>query len=384
MRPAVWYGTALALALAVAAPAGGPVGPYAGRPLPLGFDGAPLPPDTGSESEADLIGWLVSSDRAQRAEAQVRLLPRGRSLLPRLETLASGTRDDEERAGLAEFLRIVTVAKLHPSELRGYRELGALAGKPVALGLDLVARFQAGSPAPGLVDELPGGMFDDLPSEPERRLLIEGQDLLRLRDRLAELGGLALPALERLLSSPSALARLQGIALVGALRLRPDSATLEALQWDAREVELDARYAPSDFFRSREGPTRCAVTVYKRAGFLYQHLVRPLRGQRKDTDRAALRAEDALFEWFQAVQRPGRSDFPYQDPPELGDLLNSLRKTGAWEASDEQQYWNQARLVWRVWWREVGPRPEDYDRGTWWELMEGLRRADPQGPARGQ
>lgn len=384
MRPAVGYGAAFALAFVVAASAGGAVGPYAGQALPRQFGATPPQPDVGSQSEEDLLGWLVSSDRPQRAEAQVRLLPLGRSLLPRLEGLASRRRDDEARAGLLEFLKILTSARVHPAELRPYRELAPLAEAPVARGLELVTHFQAENTAPGLVDELPGGPFDPEPSEPEPRLLIEGQDLLRLRDRLAEIGGLALPGLERLLSSPSAIARLQGIVLVGALRLRPDVTTLEVLQWDAREVELDARYAPSAFLRPSEEPARCAVTVYKRAGFLAQHLDRPFRGQRKDSDRAALRAEDALFEWFQAVQRPGRSDFPYQDPPELGDLLNSLRKTGAWEASDEQEYWNHARLVWRVWWRVVGPRPEDYDRGTWWELMEGLRRAAPQGPARGQ
>ncbi|NMO22142.1 hypothetical protein HPC49_36560 [Pyxidicoccus fallax] len=327
-----------------------------------------LRPDTGTQSEEELLGWLVSGDAAQRAEAQARLLPLGESLLPRLELLAVVSRDDEARAGLLEFLQVLTARRVHPDQLQLFPELSAVAAKSVQRGLGLVAYWEVEQAPPGLVEELPVSPCGVGP-QPESKLLIEGRKLLELRDKLGTLGGLARPGLEQLLSSPSPVSRLQGMVLAAALGLRPAPATLARLRVDPGEVELDARYASSAFMPSDGRVFRVKVSLSKRASLLTSRLDAPWREVRND-EPFALRVEDGLMEWFGTVQSPAANDdvYPFRAGPS-GELLNNLRATGAWEATDAQQYWNRARPLWRLWWKHVGPRPDAYDRFHWLALV---------------
>lgn len=379
-----------AAALASAACAAGPpsrgsLGVYAARPSPPaqrlagcagGSDSLPpwswlnpeqLRPDTGLQREEELLGWLIAGDSAQRAEAQVRLLSLGESLLPTLETLATRHRDEEARAGLLEFLRVLTARRVHPDRLGRYPELSALAAESVARGQGLVTSWETQHAPQGLVEEFPVGMCGAGP-QPESKLLIEGLELQGLRDRLGALGGLALPGLERLLASPTAAFRLQAIALVATLKLHPTPEVLERLRQDTREVELDGRYAETLFNPgARLRLYRSKVSLADRASRLARGLVATWREIRED-EAAALRIEDGVIEWFGAVRRPAMDDTMYPYDLEAADLGRGLLGSGGRGATDAQQFWNNVRPFWRLWWKTVGPRPDHYNRGEWFSL----------------
>jgi hypothetical protein len=328
-----------------------------------------LRPDTGSQSDEELLPWLISADRAQRAEAQVRLLPRGASLLPGLEALANRARDDEARSALLEFIQILTRRRVHPDLLGGHPELSALSAKAVARGQGLVAFWEV-EPAPReLIEEQPVALCGN-DGRPVSRLVIEGRRLQELRDKLATLGGLALPGVERLLASPSATVRLQGVVLVAALGLRPSQATLERLRNDPGEVELDARYAASDLaVKAGRASWRSRVSISQRSSLVARRLDAVGRQVRED-DKPLYRIEDGIVEWLGGVRKAGAAD----DNPSLsdmlsGDLINGLRQGGGLGATDAQQYWNRVRPVWRSFWMTVGPRLDDFRREDWLALL---------------
>ncbi|MFP2926073.1 hypothetical protein ACLESO_12805 [Pyxidicoccus sp. 3LG] len=363
----------------------GPLGVYATRPLPSeeelaggagGSDSAPpwawptpelLEPDTGVQGEEELLGWLVSGDDAQRAEAQIRLLPLGEALLPRLEVLALGTRDDEARSGLLQFLQVLTTRRVHPDRLGQYPELSALAAKSVARGQELVARWEVARPARQLVEQrtrTPCGVGPP----PESELRIEGRKLQELRDKLRALGGLALPGVERMMASPSATTRLQGITLASVLELRPSEATLARLRQDPSEVKLVARStlmfrrpSPSDRLR----PSK--VTLSEHALMLTRRLDRASR-ERQEDEPAALRAGSELSEWLGSVRSPVADGRAHAFNGSSWDLTHGLRTRGALEATDVQMYWNRVRPLWRLWWKTVGSRSDAYDRQRWLAL----------------
>ncbi|MGE6757465.1 hypothetical protein ACQKGO_05580 [Corallococcus interemptor] len=366
-------------ACAAGVPSRGATGVYAARPPPLAerLAGPPwswmepeqLAPDTGSQSDAELLSWLISADRAQRAEAQVRLLPRGASLLPGLEALATGARDDEARSALLEFIQVLTKRRIHPDLLGGHPELSALSAKAVARGQGLVAFWEV-EPAPReLIQELPVLLCGNEPRPPSR-LRIQGRRLQALRDKLGTLGGLALPGVERLLASPSATVRLQGIVLAAALGLRPSQATLERLRNDAGEVDLETRYGSSGFAMDASLASReSKVSLAARASLVARRLDASRREVREN-DPAVYRIEDGIAEWLGGVRTAAAAD----DNPGLfdelsGDLINGLRQGGGWGAADAQQYWNQVRPVWRLFWMTVGPRLDDFKREDWLALL---------------
>ncbi|RKH05220.1 hypothetical protein D7X74_34715 [Corallococcus sp. CA047B] len=373
-------------ACATGVPSRGATGVYAARPPPIvqkldgraggsasgppwsWMDREQLRPDTGAQSEEELLDWLIVGDPAQRAEAQVRLLPLGASLLPRLEALATRARDDEARSGLLEFIQILTRRRIHPDLLGDHPELSALSAKAVARGQGLVAFWETEPAAHELVEELPV-MLCGVGPHPDSKLLIQGRKLQELRDKLGTLGGLALPGLERLLASPSATVRLQGIVLAAALGLRPSPAALERLRRDPGEVELEARYADSMFTSGANlGSHRSKVSVSKRAFLVAQRLNGSWR-EVHENDAAVLRIEDGIIEWFGAVRAAAANDEMRTFDMQSGDLTNSLRFAGGWGATDAQQYWNRVRPAWRLFWMTVGPRPDDYRRDEWFALL---------------
>ncbi|RKH54235.1 hypothetical protein D7Y23_01015 [Corallococcus sp. AB050B] len=367
-------------ACAAGAPSRGATGVYAARPPPLAerLAGPPwswmepeqLAPDTGSQSDEELLAWLISADRAQRAEAQVRLLPRGESLLPGLESLAAGARDDEARSALLEFIQLLTRRRVHPELLGGHPELSALSAKAVARGQGLVAFWEV-EPAPReLIEEQPVVLCGN-DGRPVSRLRIEGRRLQELRDKLATLGGLALPGVERLLASPSATVRLQGVVLTAALGLRPIQATLERLRNDPGEVELDARYEASDLaVKAGRASWRSRVSISQRASLVARRLDAVGRQVRED-DKPLYRIEDGIVEWLGGIRNTRAAD----DNPSLfdmlsGDLINGLRQGGGMDATDAQQYWNRVRPAWRLFWMTVGARVDDYRREDWFALLD--------------
>ncbi|MCP3136396.1 hypothetical protein [Pyxidicoccus xibeiensis] len=376
--------------LSTAARAGAPsprssVGVYAARPAPSleksfgdaggsessppwpWLDPEPLKPDTGTQGEEELLGWLVSGDSAQRAEAQLRLLTQGESLLPRLEVLAVGAPDDEAKAAVLEFLEVLTARRVHPSLLGPYPRLSALAEKSVARGQELVAAWEMAQPARQLVAEFQPGLCATGPP-PEPRLLIEGRELRELRDALGALGGLALPGIEKLMASGSTTSRLQGIVLAMELGLRPGAAALEGLRQDAREVELDVSALSLSFMparhmaRSKQGSKK--VSVSKRASILERGLSMHWR-ERRDHEPFALRAEDDAHEWFSVARWAWAEGGAPAFNQGGRDLISSFRTTGAWEATDAQLYWNHARPLWRLWWTAMRTHPGPYERLRW-------------------
>lgn len=371
------------------APAGPRVGPYQLRPAPAPSGpvgsaaerGPGLPwswpaleqvrPDSGQESQEELLGWLVASEDAQRAEALIRLLSSADGLLPRLEALAASTGDEAARARLLEPLRVLSLRRLRLEQLEAYPHLSALVARDVVRGRELVAPWMAVASADALVEELPSSLCGVGP-QPVSKLLIEGGRLQRLRDELRALGGLALPAIEQLLSSPSAPARLQGLALADVLDLRPSRTTLARLQQDPAELELAARYAPT-FFSPKTENLRSKVSIARRAKILTQEPLFPELRQVTGEQPVALGIEGRLDEWLSAVRRLGEDEVARQRLALSTDLTNVLRGAGAWQARDEQEYWNRARPLWRAWWRAVGPGVEAYDRMHWFNLSNSYK-----------
>ncbi|RKH51738.1 hypothetical protein [Corallococcus aberystwythensis] len=370
-------------ACAAGVPARGAAGVYAARPAPLagrtgGSASGPtwswlereqLRPDTGSQSEEELLDWLIAGDPAQRAEAQVRLLSRGAALLPGLEALATRARDGEARAALLEFIQVLTKRRIHPDLLGGHPELSALSAKAVARGMGLVAFWET-EPAPReLIEELPVRLCGNEPLT-DSRLRIEGRRLQELRDKLGTLGGLALPGVERLLASPSATVRLQGIVLAAALGLRPGQAALERLRNDPGEVEMEGRHADSDVIETAPlASWRSKVSLSKRASLVARKFGaswREVRGH----DTAVNRAEAGIIEWFGAVRTAAAADDSLRPTERVSeDLITGLRLDGGWDVTDAQQYWNHVRPVWRLFWRTFGPDLDDSTRGEWFALL---------------
>ncbi|WP_223644086.1 hypothetical protein [Corallococcus sp. EGB] len=379
--PRVWvYMMALStVACATGIPSRGATGVYAARPPPVAerlsgptwswLDPEQLRPDTGAQRDEELLGWLISGDRAQRAEAQVRLLPQGASLLPRLEALATRARDDEARSALLEFIQVLTKRRFHPDMLGDHPELSALSAKAVARGLGLVAFWQT-EPAPReLLQELPVSLCGNEPHH-DPRLRIEGRRLRELRDKLGTLGGLALPGVERLLDSPSATVRLQGIVLAGALGLRPSQAALERMRNDPGTVELETRYADSDFFENTSMASRQSkVSLSHRASLVAGRFNATWR-EARENDPELYRIEDGIREWLVSARTVAAADDNPGISEELsGDLINSLRQGGGWDAADAQQYWNRVRPVWRLFWMTGGLTPDDGWREDWYALL---------------
>lgn len=359
-------------------------GPYQARPMPSPTRSAPgawgpgpdrpwswptleqVRPDIGQESQEQLLDWLVASEDAQRAEAQIRLMPSADALLPRLELLAASTWDEEERARLLEFLQVLTRRRIRLEQLGSYPNLSALAARSLERGRELVAPWVEERTADELVEERSGGGFCGVGSSPSSDLFIEGKRLQRLRDQLREHGGLALPAVEQLLASPFAPARLQGLVLASALGLHPSPETLARLQRDQAEVELSAYTAPS-MFSSRSEKYRSKVPIAQSATLLARGLAEP-RPRISGQGSVALDIENRINELLSTEQLLGKDDAALRLRGMSQDLTNALRGTGAWKARDEQAYWNRARPLWRAWWRAVGPRVDTYDRNLWFNL----------------
>jgi hypothetical protein len=302
----------------------------------------------------------VASEDAQRAEALIRLLPLADVLLPRLETLAASTGDEAERARLLEALQVLTLRRIRLEQLEAYPNLSVLVVGRVARGRELVAPWMEVTAVEGLVLEFPGGIvLCGLGPQPAPKLLFEGERLQRLRDELRALGGLALPAVEQLLFSPSAPARLLGLALMDVLGLHPGTLTRARLQRDRGEVELDTRNAEL---------LRVKVSIAGRAELLAGgNTQREEHVTGQPPERVAPGIEKWLGEWLSGVRLLGDDDVARERELLLSDLTNVLRGV-AWQARDEQEYWNHARPLWRAWWRGVGPRVEVYDRDRWFNL----------------
>lgn len=364
-------------ACAAGAPSRGATGVYAARPPPVAqklagptwswLEPEQLRPDTGSQSDEELLGWLISGDRAQRAEAQARLLPQGASLLPGLEALATRARDDEARSALLEFIQVLTKRGFHPDLLGEYPELRALSAKAVARGMGLVAFWET-EPAPReLLQELPVYLCGNEPHH-DSRLRIEGRRLRELRDKLGTLGGLALPGVERLLDSHSASVRLQGIVLAAALGLRPSQVALERMRNDPGTVELETRYADFSVNTSMTS-LQSKVSLSHRASLVARRFNATWREVRGN-DPELYRIEDGVREWLVSARTMAAADDNPGISDELSsDLISSLRQGGGWDATDAQQYWNRVRPVWRLFWMTGGLTPDDGWREDWYALL---------------
>ncbi|MCY1045320.1 hypothetical protein OV208_28650 [Corallococcus sp. bb12-1] len=322
--------------------------------------------DTGSQQAEELLGWLLSGERAQRAEAGIRLLSRGAALLPKLEALALRTREPEAREALLGFLRALTAQDVAPQQLDRYPALSALAAKDLARGRELASKWEKAPARNELIEEVPYS-WCGTPPLPPTRLLIEGSRLQELRNALETLSGLGRPGLEQLMASPSALVRLQGLVLAEALKLRPDPATLTRLRSDAAEVEMDARHAVSE--DSDEGAKlhRSKVVLSERAALL-SAATDERRRESEAGDPIVFRIEEDLT-WWLVVGSRSTSDGPVKDAAwSSNDLINGLRQHGGFQAADEQEYWNRVRPLWRVWWSEIASSKEGYSRSDWLTL----------------
>ncbi|WP_147444918.1 hypothetical protein [Corallococcus sp. CA053C] len=318
--------------------------------------------DKGSQQEGELIRWLMSGDRAQQAEAQIRLLPLGAALLPKLEALAR--REPETEEALLEFLRLLTAHRVEPDMLGDSPALSALAAKDLARGRKLVAAWEKAPSKDELVEHFPFELCGT-PPLPPTWLSIEGPRLQALRNSLWALGGLARPGIERMLASPSANVRLQGIVIADELGFRPAPATLTRLRSDPGTVELEAQSTSLDGQPDRERH-RSKVLLSKRASLLVDALDAHKREYTAD-DPIAFRIEEVLTEWLKAgglttVEEPAKAGWLSMD------LINSLRQQGGFQAATEQEYWNRVRPLWRLWWLYVAPDAERYARSEWLAL----------------
>lgn len=320
-------------------------------------------PDNGQQSPEELLLWLLSSDPAQRAEAQARLLPYAHEWLPpgwlsRLELLAASTRDEQERGHVLEFLQVLTWHGMRVERLGPYPKLAALIEEDVERGRQLVAEWRKVRTGGELQVDLGGGWCAE--GRPPPRLIIQTWRLERLRSELAPLGGLALPALEHLLVSGSPPERLSGIALAHELRLHPSPDVMARLLEDPASVEVDAEEPTRVIYVIKaKGPPppppqwiKAQVTLSQCAPLL----------ERKGTDSgtgdvpvSAVRSAENRMSDRMWLAPFGTSWWLWTGPD--SDWVLDLRRLGADRARDEQEYWNRARPLWRAWWRT---RSEDW------------------------
>lgn len=309
-------------------------------------------PDGGQESREQLLAWLVAPEDAQRAEALIRLLPSADELLPGLETLASKG-NAAERARVLESIQMLTRRRLRLEQLAAYPHLSALVVPSVERGRELVAPWVEVAETEELVEEF----RDELCGTgkgPGGYLLIQGARLQRLRDELWTLGGLALPAIEQLLSSPSAPARLHGIVLTRMLDLHPDFATLARLQRDRAVVELATRRIEG-FRAPPVAHGRWKVPISQHAERLARALTPQVARRASRTPPVAVDIENRIIEWSSGVQHIGEGEAARQRRALFSDIARALRGAGGRQARDEQAYWNRVRPLWRTWWRVLGP-----------------------------
>ncbi|WP_434390524.1 hypothetical protein [Melittangium boletus] len=315
----------------------------------------------GQETPETLLLWLLAPEPGQRAEAQVRLLPHAHEWLPpgflaQVDHLAlSVGSNEDERGYLREFLRLLTLHGTRVERLLAHPRLAALIQPEVEEGHRLVAAWR--ETGPGLAFQATRYYNRCAEGAPPPLLLIRDWRLLRLREELKPLGGLALPALEHLLRTGPLEQRFAGIALTDALRLRPGRDALARLEDDASEVPVyvdrgerfiqiirsdrpSPRYEP-DWEWMDMSLSRCA-----------RRLARDLTQDWAEvfTAPAFLSAETRVAErvWL----APFSAETHWTGPDV--ELRDELRRHGEALAGDEQAFWNQVRPRWRAWWRTHG------------------------------
>ncbi|MBM7116877.1 hypothetical protein [Archangium primigenium] len=320
-----------------------------------------IQPAQGQETPETLLLWLLAPEPGQRAEAQVRLLPHAHEWLPpgflaQVDHLAlSAGNNEDERGYLREFLRLLTLHGTRVERLLAHPRLAELSQPEVDEGHRLVAAWRETGPGLALQATRYASRCAEGALPPT--LLLRDWRLLRLREELKPLGGLALPALEHLLLTGTPEQRLAGIALTDALRLRPGRDALARLEDDVSEVPVYGDFneriiriirsdAPNDPLPPKWEWLRLPMARYA------QRLERNLSHDWADDfqDPAYLSAETRVAERVWLAPFPAE---PHWTGPDV-ELRDELRGIGIALAGDEQAFWNQVRPRWRAWWRTHG------------------------------
>jgi len=255
------------------------------------------------------------------------------------------------------------------NELKQFPRLEAIAQRSMAdavtwVGpwLNPVSTASVGAHYMNLRMRCPGGDMGG--RRPLRNIMlgVRGDELRAVYGKLIPLGRLALPAVEALLTAKAPLARLHGLALSNALDLQPAPATLAMLQMDPSQFGVQVFRANMETKDSTQIVIALEATELSK---LYQ--ISP----RFEADERFSWNAGALFdEWFKTSvscvpeMSAAESLESWRYCPMLRDVQSALSDTGADEASNEQDYWNRARYMWRAWHRFIrGQRV--YDRDGW-------------------
>lgn len=230
-------------------------------------------------------------------------------------------------------------------------------------GHQLTSAWEMANPTGGIVLKQTSDECETGPLPPSA-LLIEGPRLLETRARLQRLGGLARPAIEQLLSSPFAPARLRGMALAHSMDIRPSDVLLARLLKDKAQVALRGKQDASRIYHPPNweySPLNLSIARIA-ADLGWDHP--PDRSP--SSEEIVFQIEQRLQEWFEASHVPADEASRFIDTPRINDLIHGLRQSGGYTAQTEQEYWNRARSLWWSWWRNDVLRAGDREDGHDW------------------
>jgi len=272
----------------------------------------------------DMARRLVSSDVAEWREAQFRLAGAGPAALAAID-LPGLLGDVEGRVRVRGVVEMALVRSVTVRNVQAHARLYALVADSIAKGLGNATRLEQQREFEG----------------PDADAMIIPDDKPRPttdKQKLHALGGCAIPAALSLLHSPNPIGRAYGVWVIRGLGATPCADSVAALVNDTARFPVD------------HGDFTDAETVGANAGACVAALTAAPRYRSDVYEESALRVDDT------------------------GDLINGIRQTSqAMQANNWEQWWNEARPVWRDWWRLAGDGLYPPDREEWLHAVSEYR-----------